>query len=195
MSLLSWYLIKKLLILFKNDSLRLKKTNNIRNIMLFLPKQTFSTLIDKKYLFTTKSAIPDRRLHGIIFLYTNVGGQSMSENADLIIVKTLLHLGISPNVKGYQYLRYIIGLRSQKSDCPINTSSLYAKAAKYFGTNPSAVERAVRHAIKTGWHRRDIAIANKIFFCIMQSKRDIPSNSLFISILAEYVSFADDDNI
>ena len=105
-----------------------------------------------------------------------------------IIVKILLNLGISPNTKGYYYLRDLI-LICVTSDEQITICSriLDAKlAAKYYASECS-IERAVRHAIKSGWYRHSEECAEMVFVNSLQSSNDIPTNSVFITAVSEWI--------
>ncbi len=76
--------------------------------------------------------------------------EAMHPDADLEeIVTDIIHeIGVPAHIKGYQYLREAIILTIKDMDM-INavTKVLYPEVAKHFGTTPSRVERAIRHAI------------------------------------------------
>ena len=78
---------------------------------------------------------------------------------------------------------------------PINalTKMLYATIAANYHTTECSVERAVRHAIKSGWYRHNAELADTIFLNVLQCSSDIPTNSVFISTLSEWirVNYAD----
>ena len=104
------------------------------------------------------------------------------------IVKTLLNLGISPNTKGYHYLRDVI-LICVTSEEHITTFSktLYAKLAEKYHSSECSIERAVRHSIKSGWYRHNEELAGTIFMNTLQSTNDVPTNSVFISTVSEWI--------
>lgn len=112
----------------------------------------------------------------------------MNKSVEAIVVKTLFNLGISPNTKGYHYLRRVI-LSCVMSDGAPKTvnKELYSEIAEKYHTSVCSVERAVRHAIKSGWYRHDEKIAKKIFMNTLQSPSDIPTNSVFISAISEWI--------
>ena len=109
-------------------------------------------------------------------------------NVVAIIVKTLLNLGISPNTKGYHYLRDVI-LICVTSGEHITTFSknLYAQMAEKYHTSECSIQRAVRHAIKSGWYRHNEELAGMIFINSLQSTNDIPTNSVFIYAVSEWL--------
>ena len=109
-------------------------------------------------------------------------------NVVAIIVKTLLNLGIAPNTKGYHYLREVIFMCVTSDEHITNFSkTLYAKLADKSQTSECSIERAVRHAIKSGWYRHNEELAEKIFMNTLQSTNDIPTNSVFISTVSEWI--------
>ena len=86
----------------------------------------------------------------------------------------------------YQYLREAIVLTINDMDI-INavTKVLYPAVAKKFGTTPSRVERAIRHAIEVAWDRGDIDTLNSYFGYTIQNTRGKPTNSEFIAMIAD----------
>ncbi len=112
----------------------------------------------------------------------------MSEKVDAITVRALLMLGIYPNTKGFRYLRRAVSLYiSGRESRAQSSAQLYKEVAKPFETTGGAVERSIRHAIQSGWHRRNRRFADMVFYALLQGQNDVPSNTLFISALGEYV--------
>ena len=81
--------------------------------------------------------------------YPNSSSVIRSKSLDEKITSIFLTIGIPAHIKGYQFLREAIKLVIR---CPetINsiTKELYPGIAAAFGTSPSKVERAIRHAIE-----------------------------------------------
>ncbi len=71
------------------------------------------------------------------------------QSLESIVTEIIHEIGIPAHIKGYQYLREAIMLTINDMDI-INavTKVLYPAVAKKFGTTPSRVERAIRHAIE-----------------------------------------------
>ena len=112
----------------------------------------------------------------------------MKEKIKAIVVKTLLNLGISPNTKGYRYLRDgIIICTTYDSKIALTNKFIYAQLAKEYNTTEASIERAVRHAIKSGWHRHKNGFAELIFMNTLQIINDIPTNSVFIYTVSEWI--------
>ncbi len=65
------------------------------------------------------------------------------------------------------------------------TKVLYPEVAKKFGTTPSRVERAIRHAIEVAWDRGDIEVLQKFFGYTVSNIKGKPTNSEFIAMIAD----------
>lgn len=104
------------------------------------------------------------------------------------ISDTMKMLGVSANVKGYRYLRYAIELVMNDISCiDAITTVLYPRVANKFNTTPSRVERAIRHAIQSGWNRADVSTQEKIFGYTVDANKGNPTNGEFISMVADYI--------
>ena len=78
----------------------------------------------------------------------------MIENMELKISNILKDLGISPALQGYTYLRKAIFLAMEDDTMLQNiTGVLYPTIARIYHTDPTAVERCMRHAIWNGWNK------------------------------------------
>ena len=65
------------------------------------------------------------------------------------------------------------------------TKVLYPAVAKRFGTTPSRVERAIRHAIEVAWDRGDLETLQKYFGYTVSNTKGKPTNSEFIAMIAD----------
>jgi len=97
----------------------------------------------------------------------------------------LNNLGVSAKLKGFLYLkRALVMLSESANETEGLTKWLYPTLAKEYKTNPSNVERNIRHAISVAWDN-DMQVKYK-----KHLKQDIsnkPANSEFIHSLAEYL--------
>ena len=120
-----------------------------------------------------------------------VSAQQSRQDADLeAVVTDIIHeIGVPAHIKGYQYLREAIILTINDMDM-INavTKVLYPEVAKKFGTTPSRVERAIRHAIEVAWDRGDIETLQKFFGYTVSNIKGKPTNSEFIAMIADNLS-------
>ena len=105
-------------------------------------------------------------------------------------VTDIIHeIGVPAHIKGYQYLREAIILTVNDMDV-INavTKVLYPTVARKFGTTPSRVERAIRHAIEVAWDRGDLETLQKFFGYTVSNIKGKPTNSEFIAMIADCLS-------
>ena len=109
------------------------------------------------------------------------------QNAIETMVTSVIHeIGVPAHIKGYQYLRQAIMIAVDDMDV-INaiTKVLYPQVAKAFGTTPSRVERAIRHAIEVAWDRGDLETLQKYFGYTVSTAKGKPTNSEFIALIAD----------
>lgn len=116
------------------------------------------------------------------------GGITMGNAINLNVeVTTIMHqIGIPAHVKGYQYIRdAIIMVVEDVSLLGGITKELYPNIAKKYNTEPSRVERGIRHAIELAWDRGQKDTLKRIFGYSMNIERQKPTNSEFIASIAD----------
>ena len=119
----------------------------------------------------------------------------LKENIKKIVINNeckathiLHHIGVPANLKGYRYLRHGILLCIDDSNEILGiTKTLYPLIAKEFDTKSSCVERAIRNAIETAWERGNADVINDYFGYTINASRGRPTNSEFISMIAENI--------
>jgi len=112
----------------------------------------------------------------------------MHNTTEQIIISALLKLGISPNTKGYHYIFKAVEISLDSQGSTLNFSKqLYPIIADCFKVSSLSIERAIRTAIHTGYSHCDTNFAYIIFKNTLQSKYDIPTNTLFITALAQWI--------
>ena len=91
--------------------------------------------------------------------YVNVNSDKAEDNLEALVTNIIHGVGVPAHIKGYQYLREAIIMVVNDIEV-INqiTKSLYPQIAQKFGTTPSRVERAIRHAIEVAWGRGEVEI-------------------------------------
>lgn len=110
-----------------------------------------------------------------------------SEDGLEALVTNIIHeVGVLAHIKGYQYLREAIIMVVNDIEV-INqiTKSLYPQIAQKFGTTPSRVERAIRHAIEVAWGRGEVDLMENIFGYTVSAAKGKPTNSEFIAMIAD----------
>lgn len=109
------------------------------------------------------------------------------ENGVEALVTNVIHeVGVPAHIKGYQYLREAIIMVVNNIDV-INqiTKQLYPEIAAKYGTTPSRVERAIRHAIEVAWARGQTDTVENIFGYTVSAAKGKPTNSEFIAMIAD----------
>ena len=108
------------------------------------------------------------------------------ENLEALVTNIIHEVGVPAHIKGYQYLREAIMLVVNDIDI-INqiTKQLYPEIAEKFGTTPSRVERAIRHAIEVAWGRGKTDAVENIFGYTVSASKGKPTNSEFIAMIAD----------
>ena len=137
----------------------------------FLPKPcTVDALLDRMQMAFGHPATPEERAAELKNMVTSV----------------IHEIGVPAHIKGYQYLREAIMIAVDDMDV-INavTKVLYPEVAKRFGTTPSRVERAIRHAIEVAWDRGDLETLQKYFGYTVSNAKGKPTNSEFIAMIAD----------
>jgi two-component system response regulator (stage 0 sporulation protein A) len=107
-------------------------------------------------------------------------------NIETMVTNIIHEIGVPAHIKGYQYLREAIIIAVKDMDV-INaiTKVLYPQVAKTFGTTPSRVERAIRHAIEVAWDRGDLDTLQRFFGYTVSNTKGKPTNSEFIALIAD----------
>ena len=67
------------------------------------------------------------------------------------------------------------------------TKILYPGIAKRFGTTPSRVERAIRHAIEVAWNRGKMETLENLFGYTINTGKGKPTNSEFVALIADRI--------
>lgn len=117
--------------------------------------------------------------------------EERSANLESQVTAIIHEVGVPAHIKGYQYLREAIIIAVNDMDV-INavTKVLYPEVAKRFGTTPSRVERAIRHAIEVAWDRGDLETLQKYFGYTVSNAKGKPTNSEFIAMIADRLQLA-----
>ncbi len=140
-------------------------------VSYFLPKPCETgTLLDQMRNVFSQPVTPEERTSALKNLVTSV----------------IHEIGVPAHIKGYQYLREAIMIAVDDMEV-INavTKVLYPAVAKRFGTTPSRVERAIRHAIEVAWDRGDLETLQKYFGYTVSNTKGKPTNSEFIAMIAD----------
>ncbi len=118
-----------------------------------------------------------------------MGARLPESNLEATVTEIIHEIGVPAHIKGYQYLREAIIITINDMDV-INavTKVLYPAVAKKYGTTPSRVERAIRHAIEVAWDRGDLETLQKFFGYTVSNIKGKPTNSEFIAMISDHLS-------
>ena len=111
--------------------------------------------------------------------------------ADLeVYVTEMLHqVGVPAHIQGYHYVREAIVMAvKDPSVLRAVTKVLYPAVADKYHTKASRVERAIRHSIEVAWDRGDVEVLTSYFGYTVNSLRGKPTNSEFVSLMADRVN-------
>lgn len=98
------------------------------------------------------------------------------------INKELDQIGISPKLKGRQYLRDAIELTCNKK-----RSNLCAEIGKAYSKTNASVERAMQTAINHAWRNTDIETLEKNYTSYINPRKGVPTVTEFIYYYADKV--------
>jgi len=107
---------------------------------------------------------------------------------DTEITDALLSCGVMPNLRGYRLLRSAVKLVIEDRDNLHGiTKILYPDLAKLHNTSAKSVERSMRNAIDAAWRSCDVSKRRAHFGKYAPLLESKPTNSAFISLLADFV--------
>ena len=154
-----------------------------RGAAYFMPKPCdVPTLLER----IRALARPQRSVPTVGFESARDTARRESLDLEATVTDIIHEIGVPAHIKGYQYLREAIILTINDMEM-INavTKVLYPEVARKFGTTPSRVERAIRHAIEVAWDRGDIEVLQKYFGYTVSNIKGKPTNSEFIAMIAD----------
>lgn len=109
--------------------------------------------------------------------------------ADRICSETLLRLGVSPRLQGFEMLRlaaqHLLGA-SDPNGVRMMTE-VYPIVAARTGTSVSIVEHGMRQAIETAWMRAELSELEAFAGYTTRESKPTPSNSAFLYLLVERI--------
>lgn len=105
------------------------------------------------------------------------------------ISRSLLDLGMKPNLKGFNYLKEAVYLHSDIIYTNKRFTHIYAVIAEKYGVSASSVERAVRISIESAWLGDNLNLSHDLFGFSYITDEQAPTNSEFIATMSEIVKF------
>ena len=127
------------------------------------------------------------RRHYHVDLQTMLGAARKTDTKSAVN-RALSDLGIPDHLLGYAYLQCAIALVVESPDAAYCvTGFVYPGVAARYGTTAALVERAIRHAVESGWNRCDSAMRELYFGSKIKPGRQRPTNAEFIARIANVV--------
>ena len=166
-----------------NDSIFAFTNNYNIDLMIMKPYNLESLMIKLEYLTT----------YDLNYKYQKIVDPQSAESEELLKTRlmnditSILHdVGIPAHIKGYNYLRTAIEqMFYAKNMSGKITKELYPSIARKYLSTASRVERAIRHAIEVAWGRGNIDAIDSIFGYTINAYKAKPTNSEFISMIAD----------
>lgn len=113
---------------------------------------------------------------------------SPAVNVERVVRELILDIGIPDALRGHRYtIKAICLLVENPNMIDSITGELYPEVAKEFGTTPSRVERAIRHAVEVAIDRGDVEITAKYFGNTISCYKSKPTNGEFLARMANVV--------
>ena len=134
----------------------------------------------------------------ILDLFENNSELQIAKSSSVEVrVSTLLHdLGIPSHVRGYKYIREgILILYTSNDLLTLVTKDIYPEIAHKYETTIPRVERSIRHAIEISWMRGDIKLMEDLFGNSIDFERSRPTNSEFLTTLADRIKLSSNELI
>jgi len=109
-----------------------------------------------------------------------------ARSLDVEVTAIIKEIGIPAHIKGYQYLRdAILMIAADAELLGAVTKKLYPTIAIKYSTNPSRVERAIRHSIEVAWNRGNTEVFKRLFGYAHNKDAGKPTNSEFMALIAD----------
>jgi len=114
-----------------------------------------------------------------------------SQRRRIVKITQLLHdMGIPAHLCGHDYLRDAIMMVMDSHEISGRmTKEIYPEIANKYKKSPQSVERAIRTALDVAWTRGKTELINDIFRFTVNIQKGRPTNSEFVSLIADYLNY------
>lgn len=114
----------------------------------------------------------------------------MDRQMNIALRKTLDQIGVKHSLKGYGYIISAVEKCLENRSKLISIiKGLYTEIAEENSDTVWRVERSIRHAIEVTWTNGNTNAINKIFGYTVSVEKGKPTNSEFIAVITDFVSF------
>ncbi|MBE7064594.1 MAG: response regulator [Ruminococcaceae bacterium] len=117
--------------------------------------------------------------------------KSYGQRRLIVKITQLLHdMGIPAHLCGHDYLREAILMVMESHEVSGRmTKEIYPEIANKYKKSPQSVERAIRTALDVAWTRGKTELINDIFRFTVNIQKGRPTNSEFVSLIADYLNY------
>ena len=114
-----------------------------------------------------------------------------SQKNIIVKITQLLHdMGIPAHLCGHDYLRDAIMMVMESHEVSGRmTKEIYPEIALKYKKSPQSVERAIRTVLDVAWTRGKTELINDIFRFTVNIQKGRPTNSEFVSLIADYLNY------
>lgn len=113
-----------------------------------------------------------------------------TENDTLLmqfITKSLLELGLKPNLKGFNYIKEAIILYPEIIRTNQRFNYIYTVIAEKYGVSAESVTRAISASINISWSGNTLNRSHKLFESAYIDADYPPGNTMFIATMSEVI--------
>ncbi len=114
----------------------------------------------------------------------------VSKNKDVLIQyisETLLNLGFTPKLKGFNYANEAIYIYLNSSIADYNFKDVLSSIAQKYSITAKSVNSAIKTSIESAWCGNELNIYREVFSCSYIKADYPPTNSEFIATMAETI--------
>ncbi|MBR4022304.1 MAG: sporulation initiation factor Spo0A C-terminal domain-containing protein [Ruminococcus sp.] len=116
--------------------------------------------------------------------------KQLSKNKDVLmqyISETLLYLGFTPKLKGFNYANEAIYIYLNSSIADYNFKEVLSSIAQKYSITAKSVNSAIKTSIESAWCGNELNIYHELFSCSYIKADYPPTNSEFVATMAETI--------
>jgi len=114
----------------------------------------------------------------------------VSKNKDVLIQyisETLLNLGFTPKLKGFNYANEAIYIYLNSSIADYNFKDVLSSIAQKNSITAKSVNSAIKTSIESAWCGNELNIYHEVFSCSYIKADYPPTNSEFVATMSEII--------
>lgn len=103
------------------------------------------------------------------------------------ISETLLDLGFTPKLKGFNYAREAIYIYLNSSITDYNFKDVLSSIAQKYSITAKSVNSAIKTSIESAWCSKELNIYHELFTCLYIKADYPPANLEFVATMSEII--------